>query len=321
MNNKINTYISDLLCLHDCVIIPNFGGFIANYKASVLDNRTNTIRPPSKSIVFNKSLSNNDGLLANEIAINEKISFKQAQKRIVEYVSFLNDNLHLHKKMYITEVGTLLLVENTKIIFIQSSTRNHLLESYGYAPIQFPTIVRENISENVKTKIKELPISYKKEKKSWLKVAAIALPLAILSLVGVNNSEQIKASYASLVPVNSTVKTVEITKQEISQFDYNSVSMNIDQAITDYYHLLNESEQAKQTPKHFVIAGSFKSKSNAKKLVNKLNKWNYSGATILEKSSNGYYRVCYTQHVQHHLALASLEDIKKSNSTAWLLSN
>ena len=321
MNNKINTYISDLLCLHDCVIIPNFGGFIANYKASVLDNRTNTIRPPSKSIVFNKSLSNNDGLLANEIAINEKISFKQAQKRIVEYVSYLNDNLHLHKKMYITEVGTLLLVENTKIIFIQSSPRNHLLESYGYAPIQFPTIVRENISENVKTKIKELPISYKKEKKSWLKVAAIALPLAILSLVGVNNSEQIKASYASLVPVNSTVKTVEITKQEISQFDYNSVSMNIDQAITDYYQLLNESEQAKQTPKHFVIAGSFKSKSNAKKLVNKLNKWNYSGATILEKSSNGYYRVCYTQHVQHHLALASLEDIKKSNSTAWLLSN
>ena len=321
MNNKINTYISDLLCLHDCVIIPNFGGFIANYKASVLDNRTNTIRPPSKSIVFNKSLSNNDGLLANEIAINEKISFKQAQKRIVEYVSYLNDNLHLHKKMYITEVGTLLLVENTKIIFIQSSTRNHLLESYGYAPIQFPTIVRENVSENVKTKIKELPISYKKEKKSWLKVAAIALPLAILSLVGVNNSEQIKASYASLVPVNSTVKTVEITKQEISQFDYNSVSMNIDQAITDYYQLLNESEQAKQTPKYFVIAGSFKSKFNAKKLVNKLNKWNYSGATILEKSSNGYYRVCYTQHVQHHLALASLEDIKKSNSTAWLLSN
>jgi hypothetical protein len=321
MNNKINTYISDLLFLHDCVIIPNFGGFIANYKASVLDNRTNTIRPPSKNIVFNKSLSNNDGLLANEIAINEKINFKQAQKRIVEYVSFLNDNLHLHKKMYITEVGTLLLVENTKIIFIQSSTRNHLLESYGYAPIQFPTIVRENVSENLKTKIKELPISYKKEKKSWLKVAVIALPLAILSLVGVNNSEQIKASYASLVPVNSTVKTVEITKQEISQFDYNSVSMNIDQAITDYYQLLNESEQAKQTPKHFVIAGSFKSKSNAKKLVNKLNKWNYSDATILEKSSNGYYRVCYTQHLQHHLALASLEDIKKYNSTAWLLSN
>jgi len=74
-------------------------------------------------------------------------------------------------------------------------------------------------------------------------------------------------------------------------------------------------------PQHFVIAGSFKSKANANKLVQKLNKWNYSNAQILEQSSNGYFRVCYTQHVEHQSALTSLKKIKKSNSSAWLLSN
>jgi len=323
MNNKINKYISDLLCLHDCVVIPNFGGFVANYQPSILNNRTNTISPPSKKIVFNKSLSNNDGLLANEIAVNEKLSFKQAQKKIVDYVDYLNDSLHLHKKIYITEVGTLLLIDKTKIIFVQSSSRNHLLESYGYAPIQLPTISRDNVSENIKNKIKELPISDKKGKPSWLKVAAVALPLAILSVVGVSNSEKIKSSYSSLIPLNTyeTIKSVEIVKEEISEYQYNSVSLNIDQAVIDYYQLYKQPSETNPSPQHFVIAGSFKSKANANKLLKKLNRWNYSDAKVLEKSSNGYYRVCYTQHLEHQSALTSLNKIKESNSSAWLLSN
>ncbi|MEJ6734946.1 MAG: SPOR domain-containing protein [Flavobacteriales bacterium] len=322
MNKRINTYISDLLCLHDCVVIPGFGGFVANYQASVIDSGTNTIRPPSKSIVFNKSLSNNDGLLANEIAVNEKLSFKQAQKKIVEYVAFLNDSLHLHKKTYITEVGTLLLLDETKVIFIPSTTRNHLLESYGYSPIQYPTISRNNVSEKVKTKIIELPISDKKGKPSWLKVAAVALPLAILSFAGVSNSEKIKSSYASLIPLSNTTEVAEapITSQA-SQYHINSVSNNIDQAITDYYALVNQPVEIVSAPQHFVIAGSFKSQANANKLVKKLNRWNYADAQVLEISSNGYYRVCYTKHIEQQPALTSLRKIKKSNSSAWLLSN
>ncbi|MDA8956342.1 SPOR domain-containing protein [Flavobacteriales bacterium] len=322
MNNRINTYISDLLCLHDCVVIPNFGGFVANYQASVIDNGTNTIKPPSKSIVFNKSLSNNDGLLANEIAVNEKLSFKQAQKKIVEYVAYLNDSLHLHKKIYITEVGTLLLLDGSKIIFVPSTSRNHLLESYGYSPIQYPTISRDNISEKVKTKIIELPISDKKGKPSWLKVAAVALPLAILSFAGVSNSKKIKSSYASLIPLNTSTEVVQTkATTQASEYHINSLSNGIDQAVSDYYSLLNQPVEIVSAHKHFVIAGSFKSKANANKLVKKLNRWNYADAQVLEVSSNGYYRVCYTKHIEHQPALTSLRKIKKSNTSAWLLSN
>ena len=323
MNKRINTYISDLLCLHDCVVIPDFGGFVANYQASTIDSRTNTIKPASKSIVFNKSLANNDGLLANEIALNEKLSFKQAQNKIVDYVAYLNDSLQLHKKIYLNEVGTLLLIEGQKIIFVQSSSRNHLLGSFGYSPIQYPTISRNNVSEGVKTKIKALPISDKKGKPSWLKVAAVALPLAILSFAGINNSEKIKSSYASLIPFDASTEMAN-TKVATTESEYhiNSVSNNIEQAISSYYELLKQPEvDATLVPQHFVIAGSFKSKANANKLVQKLNKWNYSNAQILEQSSNGYFRVCYTQHVEHQSALTSLKKIKKSNSSAWLLSN
>ena len=30
MNKTVEHYISELLFLHDCVILPNFGGFVGN---------------------------------------------------------------------------------------------------------------------------------------------------------------------------------------------------------------------------------------------------------------------------------------------------
>jgi hypothetical protein len=44
---------------------------------------------PKKSIVFNRSLQNNDGLLVNEIALCNRLTFKQAQKELDVFVHAL----------------------------------------------------------------------------------------------------------------------------------------------------------------------------------------------------------------------------------------
>ena len=80
MTKHIDSHISYLLHLNDCVIIPDFGGFVANYQSAKIDPVVNLMHPPKKHIVFNKSLQNNDGLLVNELASCEGISFKNAQK-------------------------------------------------------------------------------------------------------------------------------------------------------------------------------------------------------------------------------------------------
>ena len=319
MNKKINSCISELLYKNDCVVIPGFGGFVANIQAATIDKRTNSLHPASKSIVFNKSLNNNDGLLTNEVAVNEGITFKQAQKNIEDYVAYLNDSLHLHKKVFLEEIGTLLLVDNQNIIFVQSTTSNHLLDSYGYSTIQFSAIERENnpIQKQI-SQFSEKPVS--QSKRSWLKAAAVAIPFTMLCLVGFNNQEKIKTSYASLIPINKT-EIKEAPKPKLShQFSINSTSKDIEQAIRSYYQLQQNMETEIAFPKYFVVAGSFKSKKNAKKLVKKLAKWNFNNAQVMEKSKNGFYRVCYTSHFEKEQALNSLNKIKKSNPSAWLFS-
>ena len=67
MSLKLDLHIRNLLHEHDCVILPSFGGFVANYHSAKIDPIINLIHPPKKHIVFNKNLQNNDGLLVNEV--------------------------------------------------------------------------------------------------------------------------------------------------------------------------------------------------------------------------------------------------------------
>jgi hypothetical protein len=60
---QLNKQIIDLLFEHDCVIIPGFGGFVAQYSSASFEEISQSFVPPSKSILFNKNLINNDGLL------------------------------------------------------------------------------------------------------------------------------------------------------------------------------------------------------------------------------------------------------------------
>ena len=43
---QLTKYIVQLLHQHDCVIIPDFGGFVAQYKPATLDNGLNIQVPP-----------------------------------------------------------------------------------------------------------------------------------------------------------------------------------------------------------------------------------------------------------------------------------
>ena len=74
---NLANYINDLLYRYDCVIVPDFGGFVTNRIGAKLNSDTHTFSPPTKQIAFNSHLKHNDGLLANYIASSEQISFEK----------------------------------------------------------------------------------------------------------------------------------------------------------------------------------------------------------------------------------------------------
>jgi hypothetical protein len=310
------------------VIIPDFGGFVANYESAFIDSRTNHMFAPKKSIVFNRSLKNNDGLLVNEIAVGEGLTFKQAKKELYKYVLNLNESLSLHKKVFIDEVGTLLLTSDEKVLFVQSNSRNHLLDSYGFTTIQYPAIQRTSVQERFEEKIKHIDKAHlPSNKKPWLKAAAVLIPLLMVSALGISNKDKIHSVYANLSPFGSSssstvVEAVETATTHLSSFDVESPTNNIEEAVLSFYEAKNNMTTVieNEVPKHFIIAGAFSSERNANKMISKLQKSNFTSSKIVGKSKSGLYRVSYNGFVNSSDAILALRQIKKTNPSAWLLS-
>ena len=324
MKTKINKYISLLLCEHNCVVIPDFGGFVANYESAQIDSRSHFMYAPKKSIVFNKSLQNNDGLLVNEIASCEGLTFKQAKKELDKYVLDLKESLKLYKKIFIEEVGTLLYTSEGNILFVQSNSHNHLLDSFGLSTVQYPAIQRTSVQEQFEEKIKHLDKKHlTSNKKVWLKAAAVLLPLFMVSALGISNKEKIQTTYANLSPFSSSTTEIVETKKSYSlnKFDIESPTNDIEQVVISFYEA---KDNMVTTPidldKHFIIAGAFSSEKNAQKMIAKLKGANFGNSKIVNQSHSGLYRVCYDGFRNSSEALSALRKIKKSNPSAWLLS-
>ena len=49
----LGEFISDLLYRHDCVVVPNFGAFIAQKTTAKINYERNEFYPPKKNITFN----------------------------------------------------------------------------------------------------------------------------------------------------------------------------------------------------------------------------------------------------------------------------
>lgn len=128
-------YISDLLFLHDCVIIPEFGGFICNYKCAYIDEDSGMILPPTKEIAFNRSLKHNDGLLVNWVASKEKISYDKATKQVELFAEELKVKLNQHHRIAFGDIGVFYTDRRFNIIF-ENGENNFLADAFGMERIE-----------------------------------------------------------------------------------------------------------------------------------------------------------------------------------------
>jgi hypothetical protein len=135
----VDQLIGDLLLRHNCVIIPSFGGFVAKPVSAQIDYQKGTMLPPGKSLLFNRQLINNDGLLVNELSQANNISFDQASEEVTEKISSWNNTLKNGGRIEIDRVGNLFFDEERNMCFEQDRFFNLLLESFGLGKVHFLT--------------------------------------------------------------------------------------------------------------------------------------------------------------------------------------
>lgn len=173
---NIEKYLNNLMHQHDCVVIPNFGGLVANYTPGFADAKSKLLHPHKKGFVWNKFLQHNDGLLAHEICKEENVAYDDAVKQIATFVDASKKQLNAIKRFDLGSIGTFTFDAGQNISFIPKK-ENYLLSSFGLPVVKavaLPIIEKETpiISlTNQKEEISNVPKT--EEKKPLSKVIDI----------------------------------------------------------------------------------------------------------------------------------------------------
>ena len=321
-----NKYISELLFEYDCVIIPGFGGFIGNYMPARIQSAYHTFIPPSKSLLFNSNLKQNDGLLAVRVSQGEKMSYSDALLSIGTLVNNWDKQLNSGLTVEIDRVGKLFRDKEGNLQFEQDKEINFLTESYGLSSFISPAIKRQGTRRKLEKKILRYagaPSHNRRYIPEVLKWAAfLALPIGTAAFFGISNLEKIKSlsvAYSGLLFSNSSPVIVKSAPSVRASFKPKQEVVKVLPPI---------SEPAKQEPvivkasleKPFaIIVGAFRFLENAEGLVSDLRSKGYDAA-ITGQTKTGLYRVSLRSFSDKSEAFEQLALVRsKEFSSAWLL--
>ena len=134
---EIGRHIEILLLANDCVIVPDFGGFVAHHVSARYDETDHTWLPPMRTLGFNPQLRINDSLLAQSYVEAYDISYPEALRRIEDDVEELKYNLENEGCYTINDVGTLIVNAEGNYQFEPCEAGILSPEFYGLGGCQF----------------------------------------------------------------------------------------------------------------------------------------------------------------------------------------
>ncbi len=104
--NELNLHISRLLLEHNCVIVPDLGGFVTQYCPAHFDEVAGSFVAPSYQVGFNPLLQTDDGVLAHSFMMVNQTSYDEAVHDIRLCVHQLREALRTRKEVTLLNIGT-----------------------------------------------------------------------------------------------------------------------------------------------------------------------------------------------------------------------
>lgn len=197
----IEQLIGELLLRHNCVVVPSFGGFVAKQTAARIDFKNGVMTPPQKSLLFNRQLINNDGLLIASFAREFNLAFDAAAHEIQQQVENWHVRLQAGERISLDKVGFLFLDQEKNIGFEQDRFFNLLLQSYGLEKVHF--VSEEDIQLIATPQVRIQPLETRDSNSE-------ELPVIELIPTGEPILEVKSESTTRIIPINETSSTRKI---------------------------------------------------------------------------------------------------------------
>ena len=315
---KIEKYISGLLYRYQCVSIPGFGAFLSEWQSAQIAEGHNSFVPPRKVISFNSHIKTNDGLLANHIALQEKISYESALAKIQTQVVFWLEKLQNKEVLILENIGEVFSNSENNLVFKPNTSVNYLMDSFGLSGFNSPEIIRENQTQNTTETISipqtiaenetpVIPLVQTKPSTNWLKYAAV---IALFSSAG---------TYGYKMYYDYTIDQKTILVEKSVQEKVNQKLQEATFVLPNPMAAVDLTLEEKPNAKYHVVAGAYRSEQNAEKAMKLLVSQGFE-AHLLTKNKYGLIPVAFGSYSNLKEAQNLKLQIKAKDSIdAWLL--
>ncbi len=298
----ISQHIEQLLCQHECIIVPELGGFVSYYEKAKIEGRT--LHAPCKKVRFNSLLSYHDGLLAEAVMKERSMDYSSALSIIRHEVNTIKTELNKGNCVSFGKVGIFTPRINEQIAFnFKNVDSNFLPENIGLPTIRLNKIAKSDKYDKTKNIVIQIP---KTGSNIYRYVASIAI-IFLLTLFAPKTSKNTytaNLSFDSIELPNNSNDTQLYIKNTIE------IEKQVEQTVEASEPKIQKTEE---TANYHIIIASFLDIESAEKYINEHTEYDYY---VVEK--NNKFRISEMGFSTYKEALNYFK-IEKEEKNSWIL--
>lgn len=303
-------HIEYLMLSNDCVVVPGFGAFIAQYTSSNNCAQNSTFTSPKRSISFNASIDHNDGLLANSIAKKALIPYAEALKQIEKSTTICRQALSDGSEVPFGRLGFFISNAEGHIEFIPFHHELANDDFFGLQSFSFPTLAERNAQvateETVSETYSEPEINI--GRRNWFSHKAVQIAASIVMLVcltfALSTPIIVDKPTHQLATLN--VPTPTMPKHKVVKTEEISLQKQVEAA--------SEKKEANSNGRYAIIICSLKKQSQVAQYFQE-NK-DINPANVIKK--NGYYMIYFNRGDNYQELVKEAKQMPKPYTEFWI---
>lgn len=318
--NEMVSHIEFLLHEHNCVIIPDFGGFVVNTQPSRRDG-VSSFLPPTCELVFNSNLTHNDGLLAQSFMKSDQLTFEAAMQRITRDVEDLKCRLRETQRVEMGSLGSFILNDESRFTFIPFHFVRPSL--FGLSKANLRPLVQMQTPTVASKKV----VQGKGQRFAGVAAVAAAMILMVMFLLPLGDANRERQSAQMIADIslfgnkeNKQHKQEILQTEELSIEEPSIAGVEMEQEIVEI-----PAETAPQPvevtgPRYYVVMGVYELPEMAKKMIENLQNEGFSDVSSLKRAGRiDVFVATFTNGDEARSYLQMVHENYPSHSDAWIL--
>lgn len=329
---ELSKHIEILLLKHNCVIVPQLGGFIAQDVPARFIPEENLFLPPHRTVGFNPQLTLNDGLLVQSYMQEYDTNYPETVKLIEQEVTALNNELQQKGEYELSGIGKLTLNIDGVYNFTPNEAGILSPDLYGLDAVSVKLRDKNTETNTADSEIQTLPKSHhssrnytfsiNRELVNYVAAAAVAIFFYFVWATPITDNAELTPHQASLLfphTIQHVTKSIpDFTPVECDSLEEaNGANTAAANTIAD-----EGSNKEELSNDYTIVLVSCIPMKNAERFIQELKDKGIDNVSILNKRN--IIRVVYGAYSSEENAyndLVKLRKLDKTFSEAWILHN